>query len=115
MFPIDERVDAGPRSGAEPQGTDEATVAAPEPTLFELPAARSPAPAARRPNEKEGSAPVFETIDAAAEKLSIEAGALRARCRRAARREGDKVVAPLGGGIVAIKFGRSWRVRFPTP
>jgi hypothetical protein len=65
--------------------------------------------------DEKGSAPVYETIDAAAAKLSVDAGALRARCRRAARREGDKIVAPLGGGIIAIKFGRSWRVRFPAP
>jgi hypothetical protein len=39
--------------------------------------------------------------------------ALRARCRRAALRVGDSIQAQLGGGIVAFKFGRSWRVRMP--
>ena len=58
---------------------------------------------------------MFETINAAAAKLSLDAEALRARCRRAARRDGDAIVASLGGGIVAIKLGRSWRVRFPMP
>jgi hypothetical protein len=28
-------------------------------------------------------------------------------------REGRDIVAHLGGGVVAFKFGRSWRVRFP--
>lgn len=54
-------------------------------------------------------------IEVAAERLSVAPDALRARCRRAARRVGDTVVANLGGGIVAFKFGRSWRVRFPEP
>lgn len=56
---------------------------------------------------------VFETIKSAAAKLSLDVEALRARCRRAAERRGDAVVAKLGGGIVAFKFGRSWRIRFP--
>ena len=56
---------------------------------------------------------VFETIETAAAKLDMAPTALRARCRRAGRRVGDEVVARLGGGIVAFKFGRSWRVRFP--
>jgi hypothetical protein len=58
--------------------------------------------------------PVYESIETAATKLDLEADALRARCRRAAERQGDAVIAKLGGGIVAIKFGRSWRVRFPA-
>jgi hypothetical protein len=53
------------------------------------------------------------SVEAAAPRLDLEPDALRARCRRAARRVGDAVVAKLGGGIVAFKFGRSWRVRFP--
>jgi len=56
---------------------------------------------------------VFDTIETAAAKLDMAPTALRARCRRAALRVGDEVVAHLGGGIVAFKFGRSWRVRFP--
>jgi hypothetical protein len=57
---------------------------------------------------------VFDDIDSAAAKLGLETNALRARCRRAARRVGDTVTAHLGGGIVAFKFGRSWRIRFPA-
>lgn len=56
---------------------------------------------------------VFETIESAAPRLGVSAEALRLRCRRAARRAGSVVVAELGGGIVAFKFGRHWRVRFP--
>jgi hypothetical protein len=56
---------------------------------------------------------VFETIERAAARLMIDAEALRARCRRAARRQGRDVVAYLGAGVAAYKFGRSWRVRFP--
>jgi len=51
-------------------------------------------------------------IDEAAPRLSLTPLALRARCRRAARRDGRVISAHLGGGIVAYKFGRSWRVRF---
>jgi hypothetical protein len=52
-------------------------------------------------------------IEVAAVRLALTPVALRARCRRAARREGRNVVAHLGAGVVAYKFGRSWRVRFP--
>jgi hypothetical protein len=55
----------------------------------------------------------LETIDTAAAKLAVAPDALRARCRRAARTVGNQIEANLGGGIVAFKFGRSWRVRFP--
>lgn len=57
----------------------------------------------------------LHAIDAAAAQLGLAPDALRARCRRAARRVGDAVIAQLGGGIVAFKFGRSWRIRFPDP
>lgn len=50
-------------------------------------------------------------LAAAAQRLGLEETALRARCRRAAQREGDKVIARLGP-CVAIKFGTSWRVWF---
>jgi hypothetical protein len=56
---------------------------------------------------------VYLTIDDAAVRLSTTANALRARCRRHSRREGRDVVARLGAGIVAVKIGFSWRVRFP--
>ena len=52
-------------------------------------------------------------MDAAAAKLSLEATALRARLRRAQHAEGRSVVADLGGGITAFKFGISWRISFP--
>lgn len=52
-------------------------------------------------------------LETAALQLAITAVALRARCRRNARREKGEVVARLGGGIVAYKFGSHWRVRFP--
>lgn len=55
------------------------------------------------------------TPEEAAPLLSLTPVALRARCRRAARRRGREVQADLGGGIVAFKMGRSWRVRFPAP
>jgi len=54
----------------------------------------------------------YVTIDEAAPRLALTPLALRARCRRAARRDGRIVAAHLGGGVVAYKFGRSWRVRF---
>ena len=57
--------------------------------------------------------PAYETIEAAAARLGITPEALRARCRRYRRRPGANAVAELGAGIRAVKFGRSWRVRFP--
>jgi hypothetical protein len=56
----------------------------------------------------------FDTITNAAERLGIDPEALRARCRRAARRHAGAPIVPLGGGIVAFKFGSSWRIRFPA-
>ncbi len=58
--------------------------------------------------------PIYDSIDTAAAKLGLEPQALRARCRRAQRREGQRIVSHLGGGIVAFKFGKSWRVQFPA-
>jgi hypothetical protein len=53
----------------------------------------------------------FYTIAEAAKRLSTTPAALRARCRRAARNENGQVVANLGFGIRAFKFGkRSWRI-----
>ncbi len=57
-------------------------------------------------------ATAYLPIDEAAARLALTPVALRARCRRAARREGRNVLAHLGAGVVAYKFGRSWRVRF---
>jgi hypothetical protein len=50
-------------------------------------------------------------VEDAARVLSTTPTALRARCRRHARRLGRDVVARLGGGVVAFKFGASWRLR----
>jgi hypothetical protein len=51
------------------------------------------------------------TVEAAAARLSTSATALRARCRRHARRVGGEVIARLGAGVVAYKLGSSWRLR----
>jgi hypothetical protein len=52
------------------------------------------------------------TIEEAAGLLSMSPLALRKRCSRRARRIGSDVVANLGDGVVAVKIGRTWRVRF---
>jgi hypothetical protein len=54
------------------------------------------------------------SIEHAAPLLSLTPEALRARCRRAARMVRGSVVADLGGGVVAVKLGRSWRVKVPS-
>lgn len=51
----------------------------------------------------------------AAAKLDLEEQALRARCRRAARRVRGQVQADLGMGVLARKLGSSWRVYVPSP
>ncbi len=56
---------------------------------------------------------LYETIADAAPRLGMTPVALRARCRRGAVREGRDVRCYLGDGVVATKFGRTWRVRFP--
>jgi hypothetical protein len=59
---------------------------------------------------------LYDTIESAAAKLAMDPNALRARCRRAARRvAGYGIEAHLGAGVVAVKFGKSWRIRFPSP
>jgi len=58
--------------------------------------------------------PDYETPQAAAVRLGLDVQALRARCRRSAKKVGNDVVAHLGGGIVAVKLGSSWRIRFPA-
>jgi hypothetical protein len=58
-------------------------------------------------------APDYVPVEEAAARLALTPMALRARCRRAARREGRRVVAHLGADVIAYKFGRSWRVHFP--
>ena len=73
-----------------------------------------PAPSSSPSASPVGVAHLYETIERAAERLSLDPEALRARCRRGARKEGKDIVAYLGAGIAAFKFGRSWRVRFPA-
>jgi hypothetical protein len=58
---------------------------------------------------------LYDTVDSAAAKLSLDPTALRARLRRAQRAEGRAIVADLGGGITAFKFGSNWRISFPQP
>ena len=53
------------------------------------------------------SNPWLLTVEDAAKLLSTTPTALRARCRRHARRVGRDVVARLGEGVVAFKFGAS--------
>jgi hypothetical protein len=57
--------------------------------------------------------PPYLTVELAAQRLSTTPNALRARLRRSQRREGTSIVADLGGGLRAIKFGRNWRLIFP--
>ena len=75
-----------------------------------------PSPPIARPCEPapRSSSPLYDTIETAAAKLDLAPEALRARCRRGATRVGNSTEAELGGGIVAFKFGRGWRVRFPA-
>lgn len=56
----------------------------------------------------------YHDVAAAATTLGLGTDALRARCRRAAVREGGSIVAHLGGGIVAFRLGRTWRIKFPA-
>jgi hypothetical protein len=59
-------------------------------------------------------APIYLPLGIAAARLSLSSNALRARCRRAAKRLSDgRVVAGLGAGVVGVKFGKSWRICFP--
>lgn len=59
--------------------------------------------------------PLYDTVETAAAKLSVDPTALRARLRRSQRAEGRSIIADLGGGITAFKFGSSWRISFPRP
>jgi hypothetical protein len=94
-----------------------------DPARPALDARRHPAEVAqgtRRPPKRSPAKPravrapaTSYTVEAAANLLSLDPTALRARLRRAQRREGSVVVADLGGGISGFKFGKSWRLRFP--
>lgn len=57
----------------------------------------------------------WDSVAVAAAKLDLEEQALRARCRRAARRVRGQVQADLGMGVLARKLGSSWRVYVPSP
>jgi hypothetical protein len=65
-----------------------------------------------RASQSPNAAALYKPIDVAAPRLGVSEEALRARCRRARKCTGGTVV-DLGGGIRAVKFGRTWRVRFP--
>jgi hypothetical protein len=54
-----------------------------------------------------GPSTIVYTVEAAAEVLSLEPSALRARLRRAQRAVGRSIVADLGGGISGFKLGKS--------
>ena len=58
--------------------------------------------------------PRFYTVAEAAPLLSLTPIALQKRCARAAVRRGRDLVAELGGGVLAVKLGRTWRIRFPA-
>jgi len=59
--------------------------------------------------------PVLLTVAQAASVLSVTPNALRARLRRAQVAGADgAVTAPLGPGIVGLKVGSTWRVRFDS-
>ena len=60
-----------------------------------------------------GPSTIFYTVEAAADALSLQPTALRARLRRAQRAVGRSIVADLGGGSFGFKLGKSWRLRFP--
>jgi hypothetical protein len=73
-----------------------------------------PPDANERPVRRSHKTPLYDSIADAAPKLGLTIQALRARCRRGAVREGREVRCYLGDGVVATKFGRTWRVRFPS-
>ena len=50
-------------------------------------------------------------LEEAAERLALSVQALQARCRRAAVREGGRILARLGP-CVAVKLGTHWRFLF---
>jgi hypothetical protein len=57
---------------------------------------------------------IYDSVESASGKLGCEPTALRARLRRAQRREGNAIVADLGGGIRGFKLGRNWKLLFPA-
>ena len=69
---------------------------------------------ARRVSPDEVRVNDYHTVEQAARRLQLSPNALRLRIRRRARRDGRRVAAHLGGGIVAVQLGRSWRETFPS-
>lgn len=55
----------------------------------------------------------YATVEQAACRMQLNANALRHRISRKARRDGKVISAHLGGGIMAYKVGRNWRIKFP--
>jgi hypothetical protein len=85
----------------------------PQPPASQQGAAVSPLPKPKELTADGAAAPQCESVESAAAKLRVSAVALRARCRREAKRTREAIVL-LGGGITAFKFGRTWRFIFPT-
>lgn len=81
------------------------------PSVPSEPAGATRALAPSSAQTRAGGHPRLFTVDEAATCLSTTPTALRARCRRRSRRVGREIVAHLGAGVVAYKFGASWRVR----
>jgi hypothetical protein len=67
-----------------------------------------------RPGVRRTSTNPYLSIEEAAPRLGMTVQALRARCRRGVVKEGRETRCYLGDGVVASKFGRTWRLRFPT-
>lgn len=85
-----------------------------------LEARKRPADATRKARKRAPAKPravrapaTSYTVEAAADLLSLDPTALRARLRRAQIGKGAAAVADLGGGISGFKLGKSWRLRFP--
>jgi hypothetical protein len=85
--------------------------------MLEQPAS-SPKRTGRRREPKSwapSTVPVLLTVAQAASVLSMTPNALRARLRRTQVAGADgAVTAPLGPGIVGLKVGSTWRVRFDS-
>ncbi len=97
-----------------PADTPETSNADPTPSVPSGVAAAKRPRAKPRPRAARRASAEYVAVDVAAQRLDLDADALRARCRRAAVKVGTIVQADLGAGLIAVKFGRSWRVRFPS-
>jgi hypothetical protein len=56
----------------------------------------------------------YFTVAQAAERLGMSPWTLYKRLAVGARKVGKEVRTELGDGIVAVQFGRLWRIRFPS-